>query len=197
MKVLAIQGSPRKNGNTDIVLDRFLDRLREAHEADMEKLRAPRLDIGGCIECFACQKTLDAPACAVKDDMTEVYDKMLDVDLIVFASPVFCWGLTAQIKAVFDRLYATFKFTENPCVSLLEGKCTALIVTAGGDKQAGATACQEAYDRLFEFARAKDCGTFLAPLLKEPADTAGDRDLLARAAAFADEVAEAVRAGDD
>ena len=191
MKVLAIQGSPRKNGNTDILLDRVLARLREAHGADAEKLYAAKLDVGGCIECFSCQIVTGEPGCAVKDDMGQVYEKMLAADLLVFASPVFCWGMTAQIKAVFDRLYATFKFNEEPYVSLLEGKRAALIVTAGGEEDDGAAICREGYQKLMGFARAQDCGALLAPMLKEPSDTEADGAVLARADAFADDVAAA------
>ena len=134
MDILAIQGSPRKNGNTDIVLDWTLDALRDTTQAHVEKVYVRDLDIGGCIECFACQKVVDKPGCSVKDDMIELYDKILAADLVVYASPVFCWGMTAQIKAVFDRLYATFKFNQEPYVSMLKGKRGALIVTAGGTR---------------------------------------------------------------
>ncbi len=192
MNLLAIQGSPRKNGNTDIVLDRVLARLRDRHAAQVDKVYAHDLDIGGCNECFACQKVLDAPACAVQDDMQGLYDKMLAADLIVFASPVFCWGVTAQLKAIWDRLYATLKFEQDPYTSLLAGKAAAMIVTAGGDVDDGATAAEEGFTKLFEFARGKIAGTLLAPSLKQPEDTASDAKLLAGADAFADDVAAAV-----
>lgn len=192
MKILALQGSPRKNGNTDILLDRVLDSLREAKGAEVEKLYARDLDVGGCIECFACQKVMDRPGCALRDDMIELYDKILDADLTIYATPVFCWGPTAQLKAILDRLYATFKFNEDPYITLLEGKRVALIVTAGGDAEDGANVCEECCQKLFSFARASDCGVFIAPLLKQPDDTRADDDLMARVDSFADELAKAL-----
>ena len=190
MKILAIQGSPRKNGNTDILLDRVLDTLREKTSAEVEKLYAADLDVAGCAECFACQKVLDKVGCAIQDDMTALYDKMLAADLILFASPVFCWGLTAQLKAVFDRLYATFKFSQDPYVSLLRDKRTALIVTAGGGKDEGADICEECYKKLFEFAGGDDCGALIAPSLKGPTETKADEKLLAQAVTFAKDLAK-------
>lgn len=190
MKVLAIQGSPRKNGNTDVVLDRVLNALHDTEQADVEKLYARSLDVSGCIECFACQKVRDVPGCSIKDNMVEVYDKMLSADLIVIASPVFCWGFTAQLKAILDRLYATFKFDEDPYVSMLDGKRVALIVTAGGGRDDGASACEECYQKLFAFARAQDCGALIVPSLTEPSDTRSDEALMKRADAFAADLAK-------
>ena len=96
------------------------------------------------------------------------------------------------MKAILDRLYATFKFDEDPYISLLEGKRVALIVTAGGDVDDGANVCEECYQQLFNFAHAIDCGVFIAPLLKQPSDTAADDDLLARVDSFADDLAKAL-----
>lgn len=190
MNILAIQGSPRRNGNTDVLLDRALDVLREAEQAEVEKTYGRDLDVSGCVECFACQKVKDAPGCSIKDDMVGLYDKMLAADLIVFASPVFCWGFTAQLKAILDRLYATFKFNEDPYVSMLEGKKVALIVTAGGGRDDGAGACGECYEKLFAFARAQDCGVLAATSLKQPDDTQGDEGLMKRVDAFAADLAK-------
>jgi len=189
MKVLAVQGSPRKNGNTDILLDRVLAVLAEQKAADVDKVYARDLDMQGCIECLSCQKAEDEPGCSLKDDMTAIYDKILEADLVILASPVFCWGFTAQIKAVLDRLYATFKFSQDPYVCLMEGQRFALIVTAGGDANDGADVCAGGYASLIKFSRAVDCGTFLAPLLKEPSDTQADAALLAKADAFASDLA--------
>jgi len=185
MKVLAIQGSPRKNGNTDILLDQVLAVLRKRGHRSLGKIYAARLKISGCTECFRCQKVEDKPGCAIKDDMQPIYDKMLKADMIILATPVFCWGPTAQLKAILDRLFATFKFTKDPFTCLLKGKRMALIVTAGGTREDGADQCKEMYRSLMRFAGAKDVGVFIAPQLTEPAATKKDRRLLKRAADFA------------
>ena len=189
MKVLAIQGSPRKKGNTDIVLDRILRAVRKKGHRSLGKLYAADMDVSGCIECFACQKCEGEPGCSIEDDMETVYKKMLSADLIVLATPVFCWGATAQLKSILDRLYATFKFDSDPYISLLEGKSVALVVTAGGSEKEGADVCEAMYKALFEFAHAKNKGVFIAPHLSTPAATKKDAKLLKKADAFGAKIA--------
>jgi multimeric flavodoxin WrbA len=102
MKVLGIMGSPRKQSNTDILLDKALEGAREAG-AEVEKVLVSKLKISPCLEIYACLKDGD---CAIKDDMQLLYKKLLEADHIVFASPIFFYGITSQAKAVIDRCQA-------------------------------------------------------------------------------------------
>ena len=102
MKVLGIMGSPRKQSNTEILLDKALEGAREAG-ADVEKVMVSRLKISPCLEIYACLKDGD---CAIKDDMQALYKKLLEADHIIFASPIFFYGITSQAKAVVDRCQA-------------------------------------------------------------------------------------------
>jgi len=102
MRVLGIMGSPRKQSNTDILLDKALEGAREAG-AEVEKVLVSRLKISPCLEIYACLKDGD---CAIKDDMQSLYKKLLEADHIIFASPIFFYGITAQAKAVVDRCQA-------------------------------------------------------------------------------------------
>lgn len=102
MKVLGIYGSPRKNGNTDQLLDKALEGARSAG-AETSSVYARSLKISGCLECGGCDKT---GKCVVKDDMQEVYPMLEEAEVIILASPVFFYGLTAQVKALVDRSQA-------------------------------------------------------------------------------------------
>ena len=102
MKVLGIMGSPRRQSNTEILLDRALDGAREAG-ADVEKVLVSKLKISPCLEIYACFKDGN---CTIKDDMQPLYKKLLEADHIVFASPIFFYGVTSQAKAVIDRCQA-------------------------------------------------------------------------------------------
>jgi len=102
MRVLGIMGSPRRGGNTDILLDQVLAGAREVG-GEVEKVRVAELAISPCREIYACLK--DAK-CAIRDDMTRLYDKLMEADRIAFASPIFFYGLTSQAKAVVDRCQA-------------------------------------------------------------------------------------------
>jgi len=101
--------------------------------------------------------------------------------------------LSAQLKAVVDRLFATFKFDdEGEYVALLGGKRAALVVTAGGTKDEGADLCKAAFDRLVRFGRMKSSGALIAPLLREPADTKRDAKLMKKAEAFGERIARSL-----
>jgi multimeric flavodoxin WrbA len=102
MKVLGIMGSPRRQSNTEILLDKALEGAREAG-AEVEKVLVSKLKISPCLEIYACRKDGD---CAIKDDMQLLYKKLLEADHIIFASPIFFYGVTSQAKAIIDRCQA-------------------------------------------------------------------------------------------
>jgi multimeric flavodoxin WrbA len=102
VKVLGIMGSPRRQSNTELLLDKALEGAREAG-ADVEKMLVSKLKISPCLEIYACFKDGN---CAIKDDMEAVYGKLLEADHVIFASPIFFYGITSQAKAIIDRCQA-------------------------------------------------------------------------------------------
>jgi multimeric flavodoxin WrbA len=102
MRVLGIMGSPRRHSNTEILLDKALEGAGEAG-AEIEKVLISKLRISPCLEIYACFKDGN---CTIRDDMQALYDKLLEADHIVFASPIFFYGVTGQAKAVIDRCQA-------------------------------------------------------------------------------------------
>ncbi len=102
MKVLGIYGSPRKGGNTDLLLDRVLAGAVAAG-AEVSCIYVRDMSFDGCIECGGCNET---GHCVVEDDMQAVYPQLLEARVVFLASPVFFYGLTAQVKALIDRCQA-------------------------------------------------------------------------------------------
>ena len=102
MRVLGIMGSPRRNSNTEILLDKALGGATEAG-AEIEKVLISKLRVSPCLEIYACFKDGN---CTIRDDMQALYDKLVEADHIVFASPIFFYGVTGQAKAVIDRCQA-------------------------------------------------------------------------------------------
>ena len=102
MKVLGVMGSPRSQGNTELLLDKALEGAREAG-AEIEKVFVSKLKISPCLEIHAC---LEDGNCAIKDDMQLLYKKLLKADHVVFASPIFFYSITSQAKAIVDRCQA-------------------------------------------------------------------------------------------
>jgi len=102
MKVLVFLGSPRKKGNSEVLTEAVLKGIRQAG-GEPEIIRLCDLEISPCISCGGCDKT---GKCVVDDDMTSLYDKIISTDLIILASPIFFYGITAQAKAFIDRTQA-------------------------------------------------------------------------------------------
>ncbi len=100
MKVIAIVGSPRVNGNTELLARRALDVIA-AEGIETELVRLAGLDIAPCDACMACRG--DDGDCSIQDDFQAVYAKMLAADGIILASPVYFGSATANIKALMDR----------------------------------------------------------------------------------------------
>ena len=109
-KVLILSGSPRKGGNSDILCDEFAKGATAAGHS-VEKIRVAEKKIGYCRACYYCRT--HGGECAVKDDMAEVLQKMIDADVIVLASPVYFYSIDAQLKAVIDRTVARWLEVKN------------------------------------------------------------------------------------
>ena len=102
MDVLVFLGSPRKKGNSEILTQALLEGVRQEGGV-VEIIRLCDLKISPCISCGGCDKT---GKCVVEDDMTPLYDKIISTNLIILASPIFFYGITAQAKALIDRTQA-------------------------------------------------------------------------------------------
>lgn len=99
LQVLGISASPRRDGNSDLLLQRALAGAMEAG-GKVEHLRACDYRIAGCDECNACSTTGE---CRVGDDYQQILDRMLAADRIIFATPVFFLTVSAQAKLLIDR----------------------------------------------------------------------------------------------
>lgn len=108
-KVLILSGSPRKCGNSDILCDEFMKGALESGH-DVEKIRISEKNVGYCRGCYACKTD---GVCAIKDDMAEILQKMIDADVLVLASPVYFYSIDAQLKAVIDRTVARWLEVKN------------------------------------------------------------------------------------
>ncbi len=123
MKILAILGSPRAGGNTDILAERVLSGARDAGwETDSATLRSMKIrPCTACDSCWYAQKP-----CVIHDDMPGVYDRMAAADVLLFATPVYWYAPTAIMKAFIDRLVPFNRPEGRP---LIQGK-GAIVVTA-------------------------------------------------------------------
>ena len=100
MKTLALLGSPRKGGNTEVLLDSVLRGVMAAG-GEVEMVRLCELNIEPCLNCGGCDKT---GSCILDDEMTPLYDKILAADRVILAAPIYFYGVPAHAKAFVDRL---------------------------------------------------------------------------------------------
>ncbi len=105
MLLLAIFGSPRKDGNTDLMMASFLDGAMSAADVELERIYVRDLRISGCQSCGYCDKH---GACIQQDDMQKVYPLMDRADRIVIASPIYFYALAGQTKLLVDRSQAPY-----------------------------------------------------------------------------------------
>jgi multimeric flavodoxin WrbA len=120
VKVIGIVSSPRKGGNTEILVREALKAAREAG-AETELVSVAKKNISPCDGCGACEKN---GICKIKDDMQVIYQQLEAADGIVFGTPVYFLNVTAQAKAIIDRTYAFLQTRK------LRGKVAAAIVVA-------------------------------------------------------------------
>ena len=144
MKIVAVLGSPRLNGNSAFIAGRFLEAAQNLG-AETQTFALNALAYRGCQACMACKKKSEV--CILKDDLTEVLEAVREADVIVLASPVYYGDVTGQLKLFIDRTYAflTPDFHTNPQRSRLSpGKTMVFIQTQGF---ADATVFSDVYPR--------------------------------------------------
>ncbi|MBE6510881.1 MAG: flavodoxin family protein [Methanobrevibacter sp.] len=122
MKVIALNGSPRKRGNSNRFLDEMIDACKSnGHE--VKKYFLDKMDINPCSGCEICSKGKD---CRFNDDGTEIIDQLAEGASLIVASPIYFGQMTAQLKTIIDRFYSIFN---NPDKKF-DGKVAVIFVHA-------------------------------------------------------------------
>lgn len=151
-KILVVVGSGMKNGNTYHLAKSFVYGAKESGN-EVELILLGNKNIHGCINCQACQKDHH---CHLQDDMLELYDKFLNCDVLVFASPLYFWSISSMVKAFIDRLYAISTNDEYPY------KETVLLMTSGSKRDYAFDQPVSFYNFLNKQLKWKSLGTVLA-----------------------------------
>ena len=108
-KVLILSSSPRRNGNSDLLCDRFLEGAKSAGH-DVEKIFLKDKNINYCTGCGSCSM---GKGCPQKDDVPEILEKMIASDVIVMATPVYFYTMCGQMKTLIDRCCARYQEIKN------------------------------------------------------------------------------------
>lgn len=151
MRILILNGSPRLNGNTAYMINAFKAGAQEAgHTVQIEN--AAHMNIHGCMGCNHCREA-EKGICVQKDDMQKLYPEILAADMLVFASPIYYFTLSAQLQSVIHRTY---------CLEIPKNiKITALIMSSGSSYVYGPAIAQY-YHSIVEYWKTENCGIFTA-----------------------------------
>jgi multimeric flavodoxin WrbA len=133
MKIVALLGSPRKGGNTDVLADALLRGARK-EGAEVEKIALRDRKIAPCRACYGCKKS---GKCVIEDDMAGVLKDLLEADVWVFATPVYWWGPSAQLKLALDRMFP-FCHADNGLPARVKGKRFVLVTASEDDPKKAA-----------------------------------------------------------
>lgn len=152
MNIVILQGSPNRDGSTAILCDEFARGAREAEHA-VARIDVARADVKPCTGCVACG--YGARPCVQRDGMVAILEKILAADLIIFATPLYYYGMAAQLKAVVDRFCSeNFAITDKHLRSIL------LAVAWNADSWIF-DALEAHYDTLVRYLGMHDCGRVL------------------------------------
>jgi len=131
-KIVFIQGSPRKKGNTRAAAKIAIESAK-GHGAEVTEVDVTTLEFKapGCIGCYKCQNS-DEYKCALNDEVAEKVATLPEYDVIVLVTPLYWWSYTAQLKIFIDRMFSLMKLSGEEHKSLMSGKIMGLLATAGG-----------------------------------------------------------------
>ncbi|MBF0541882.1 MAG: flavodoxin family protein [Nitrospirae bacterium] len=136
MKIAAFLGSPRRGGNSEILLNYAASVISESGH-DIQIFRPNSINVSPCLNCGGCEKS---GICVIKDDMVQIYSAIRESDRFIISSPIFFFGLPAQIKAVIDRCQAFWseKYLLKRTIPEGENGRKGLLILVGGmDKLVG------------------------------------------------------------
>jgi multimeric flavodoxin WrbA len=145
MKVIAINGSPRSGGNTEILLNRVLEPVKEAG-IETELIQIGGKQIRGCTACYECLKNKDSK-CIIKTDMVnEIIGKIVEADGVILGSPTYFAGMTSEMKALIDRAGLVARMNGN----LFSRKIGAAVSV---NRRGGATNVMDSINHMFLMSR--------------------------------------------
>ncbi len=151
MKIASFLGSPRKKGNTSALLDSVLKGIQDSADVESEYFFLHDMKIAPCSGCEACKRE-GSTGCVIKDDMEQIYAALRKADIIILATPIYWWSVTAQMKLMIDRIYG------------MDFKCgrkkVALLMTYGGElPNSGPETVEKLFSEICGYIKMDDAGT--------------------------------------
>jgi multimeric flavodoxin WrbA len=181
-KILGVVGSPRKKGNTHILVSRILEGA-EAQGAATDILFLGKLKIRECDGCHTCWK---GKLCGKRDDMNEVYPRIAESDAFVFGTPVYWYGPTALMKGFIDR-FVYFNCPENR--AKIRGKLAAIAVPYEEESYETAAPVVTFFEKSLAYLEMNLLGKIIVPGVSDKGDVLRKEEALAEAYALGQRLA--------
>ena len=151
MKIVVLTGSPRKSGNSNWLTDRFTQGATEAgHE--VTEFDCSKHQVGGCLACNVCG--MNGP-CVQQDDFAPLREQLLAADAIVLATPIYYFGVSAQLKTVIDRFYSIN--------AVIGGRKSVFIATMGNPDIRVSDSAKMMYEKMVAYLGWEDRGQIIVP----------------------------------
>jgi len=183
MKITAFNGSPRKNGNTRIVIEKILESASEKG-LSTEIIDLNDMNIKGCQACYSCKK--NGNNCVINDDMQKLHESVLSSDVIILGSPTYMWQVSAQTKLFTDRLYNFFNFNEP---SKIKGKKLILLFTQGSQDPNFFSAYFEHFKNAFIFMGFDVIDSLVVPGIRVPGEVVNNDEIMQKISAIGEKLA--------
>lgn len=176
-KMLILTGSPRRDGNTAMMVESFTKGAVEAGY-DVVRFDTAMMDIKGCINCQTCWSK--GRSCSLDDDFVKIGPELEAADALVFAAPMYWSQFPSHLKAVIDKLYA---YVVPVCQKSLEGKKFAMLTCGDGADEHAFDEIVPWYEGMAQYMKWEAAGYVAVPALMQKGDVA-ETDGLERAYAL-------------
>lgn len=173
--ILVLTGSPRKNGNSDLLADAFIKGAEEAGHT-VQKFQAGKKKIQGCIACMKCYSK--GGACIFNDDFNELAPLLENSETLVLSTPLYWFSFPAQIKAAFDKLYALLVGKHTPQI-----RESMMLVCAETSDMVDFEGIVRSFELINDYMKWENRGTLLVPHVNNTGDIL-KTDALAKAEAL-------------
>jgi multimeric flavodoxin WrbA len=182
--ILILNGSPKKDGNTSRLVEWFAQGAR-LNSGNVEIIRAAQLKVksNGCLSCRKCQSAKDYE-CVIDDDIKSALKKVARADVIVFATPLYFYGPSAQLKLIIDRMFSLYKWdnSTNTFTTPMRGKSMILLLSAYED--IGLDIVRKSFKLIADYSDMKFC-SFIVPNAGESGQIENVKGIRAKAIDFA------------
>lgn len=166
-KIIILTGSVRKDGNTDLLAKAFEEGARENNKVEI--ISVADYHVNPCIGCNSCFNR-EGHKCFRQDDMQKIYSRLAEADVIVAASPVYFYGVSAQLKAVIDRLHT-------PMRNDFKVKKLGLLLVAAATLPTVFDSIKMQYQLILDYFNLESVGTVLVKGVKDIGDIKGNQAL--------------------